>query len=307
MRSRWPAPSTRSCRRCASGESPSASSRPRGLVRPQPHDRLLWRQWNERGPLPVHVDPSPRYLLRWMRDGDLRSLAYAGVALGFSYLTRNEAAGGALAGAVAVGAVSYWRAGGRQPSRVRTGASDFAIFSVPPFVAAAGWAVTSYVITGSFFGQISSIYGNKAQESYLQHKTLHGRVLFEIQAIDALAPLLVILLLASSWSQEAGSPDVGSPHGARRSAGVRHAGVSGQYHRELLPVLDRCRTARSPARRRPPRGRAGPNSRRDDSPNPITAGAAPLGAPGRCHPRARSHDPGQRDHGGGHVQPEHRH
>ena len=140
---------------------------------------------------------STRYLLRWMRDGDLRSLAYAGVALGFSYLTRNEAAGAALAGAVAVGAVSYWRADGRRPSRVRTAASDFAIFSVPPFVAAAGWAITSFVITGSFFGQISSIYGNKAQESYLQHKSLHGRVLFEVQAIDALAPLLIIVLIAS--------------------------------------------------------------------------------------------------------------
>ena len=31
-------------------------------------------------------------LLRWMRDGDLRSLAYSAVALGFCYLTRNEAA-----------------------------------------------------------------------------------------------------------------------------------------------------------------------------------------------------------------------
>ena len=55
---------------------------------------------------------STRYLLRWMRGGDLRSLAYAGVALAFSYLTRNEAAGAALSGAVVVGAVSYWRSRG---------------------------------------------------------------------------------------------------------------------------------------------------------------------------------------------------
>ncbi len=140
---------------------------------------------------------STRYLLRWMRDGDLRSLAYAGVALGFSYLTRNEAAGGALAGAVAVGAVSYWRANGLRPSRVKTAASDLAIFSVPAFVAAAGWAITSFIITGSFFGQLSSIYGNSAQESYLQHKSFHGRVVFEVQALESLAPLLTIVLVAS--------------------------------------------------------------------------------------------------------------
>ena len=131
---------------------------------------------------------STRYLLRWMRDGDLRSLAYAGVALGFSYLTRNEAAGGALAGAVAVGAVSYWRANGLRPSRVKTAASDLAIFSVPAFVAAAGWAITSFIITGSFFGQLSSIYGNSAQESYLQHKSFHGRVVFEVQALGPSRP-----------------------------------------------------------------------------------------------------------------------
>jgi hypothetical protein len=140
---------------------------------------------------------STRYLLRWMRDGDLRSLAYAGVALGFSYLTRNEAAGGALAGALAVGAVSYWRTGGARPSRIRGAASDVFVFGVPAFVAAAGWAITSFIITGSFFGQLSSIYGNSAQESYLQHKSLHGRAVFELQAIDALAPLLAIVLLAS--------------------------------------------------------------------------------------------------------------
>lgn len=138
-----------------------------------------------------------RYLLRWMRDRDLRSLAYAGVALGFAYLTRNEAAGAALAGALAVGLVSYWSTRGPRSSRIRSAASDLFIFGVPSFVAAAGWAITSFIITGSFFGQLSSIYGNSAQESYLQHKSLHGRAIFEIQALDALAPLLAIVLLAS--------------------------------------------------------------------------------------------------------------
>jgi len=138
-----------------------------------------------------------RYLLRWMHRGDLRSLAYAAVALAFCYLTRNEAAGGALAGAVAVGVISYWRADGRRPLRVRTAMADFAIFGAPAFVAAAGWAITSYVITGHFFEQFSSIYGNSEQELFLHHKTFHGRMLFEIHAIGALGPLLPVVLVVS--------------------------------------------------------------------------------------------------------------
>ena len=141
---------------------------------------------------------STRYLLRWMRSGDLRSLAYAGVALAFSYLTRNEAAGAAVLGAMAVGIVSYWRTEGLRSSRVKAAASDLAIFAAPPFVAAAGWAITSYVITGHFFEQFTSIYGNSAQELFLHHKTFNGRVLFEIHAIGALgSPLLPVVIVAA--------------------------------------------------------------------------------------------------------------
>jgi hypothetical protein len=140
---------------------------------------------------------STRYLLRWMHRGDLRSLAYAGVALGFCYLTRNEAAGAAALGAVSVGAVSYWRTDGRRISRARTATSDAVIFAAPPFTAAVGWAITSYVITGHFFEQFTSIYGNSTQELFLHHKSFSGRVLYEVHAITALAPLLSIVLVAS--------------------------------------------------------------------------------------------------------------
>jgi hypothetical protein len=140
---------------------------------------------------------SARYLMRWMRDRDLRSLAYAGVALGFSYLTRNEAALAAMAGGVAVLAVSYWRTDGPRRSRVRTAVSDCVIFGIPSFVAAAGWAIISFVITGHFFEQISSIYGNSEQERHLVHKTFHGRVIYEINALEALATLLPLVLVLS--------------------------------------------------------------------------------------------------------------
>ena len=138
-----------------------------------------------------------RYLLRWMHGGDLRSLAYGAVALGFCYLTRNEAALAALLGGVAVGVVSYWRTDGRLPSRIRTAMSDLAIFGAPALTAAVGWAVVSYVITGQYFAQIQSIYGSAAQEKLLSHKTLHGRILYEVHAIAAFAPLLPILLIAA--------------------------------------------------------------------------------------------------------------
>jgi hypothetical protein len=139
-----------------------------------------------------------RYLLRWMHSGDLRSLAYSAVALGFCYLTRNEGAAAALLGGFAVAAVSYKRARGRRPSRARTAMSDVFIFAAPPFIALAGWAITSYVITGEFFAQISSIYGSAEQERLLGHMTFHGKVVYQVHAIEALAPLLPVLVVAAA-------------------------------------------------------------------------------------------------------------
>jgi hypothetical protein len=140
---------------------------------------------------------STRYLLRWMDRGDLRSLALAGTALGFSYLTRNEASGAAALGAVAVLCVSYFRAKGSRWPKLKMAGADAAIFALPAFVAAIGWAVTSKIITGHFFEQFSSIYGNSEQEIFLTHKSLHGRMLYEVHAIGALWPLLPIVLVAA--------------------------------------------------------------------------------------------------------------
>jgi hypothetical protein len=138
-----------------------------------------------------------RYLLRWMRLGDVPSLAYAGIALGLSYLTRNEAAGAAAIGACSVAAVSYWRSEGGRSSRAMTAFTDVTIFGLPAFISAAGWAITSYVITGHFFEQFTSIYGNSEQEIFLNHFPLGGRVSYEVRAIGSLAPLILIVLLIS--------------------------------------------------------------------------------------------------------------
>ena len=79
-----------------------------------------------------------------------------------------------------------------------TATSDLVIFGIPAFTAALGWAIVSYIITGEFFVQVQSIYGSAAQEKLLSHKTVSGRVLYEIHAISALGPLVPILLVASA-------------------------------------------------------------------------------------------------------------
>ena len=141
---------------------------------------------------------STRYLLRWMQGGDLRSLAYAAVALGFSYLTRNEAAFAALLGGLAVGAVSFGRARGPRASRIKTATSDLVIFGIPAFIAAAGWAITSYIITGQPFAQFTSIYGTASQLTQLDFKsTFHSRLLLEFHDITALSPLLPVVLIGA--------------------------------------------------------------------------------------------------------------
>ncbi len=138
-----------------------------------------------------------RYLLRWLHRGDLRSLAYSAIALAFCYLSRNEAVAATSLGAAVVAAVSYRRAGGRRPVRIRAAISDVVIFAAPPFFAVAGWAIASFVITGQFFQQFSSIYGSSEQLSLLKHETLHNRVLYEVHAMDALVPLLPVILVVA--------------------------------------------------------------------------------------------------------------
>ena len=171
---------------------------------------------------------STRYLLRWMRCGDLRSLAYSAVALGFCYLTRNEAALAALLGGLAVGVVSYSRAQGRRVSRLRTGLSDLAIFGVPAFTAAVGWAIRQLRDHRTFLMEElcpCALHTN----GYSSHDTLHDRVLYQVHAIGALAPFLPILLVvaAVAGGHEERSPDPGACGRARRRAGLRHVVVPG--------------------------------------------------------------------------------
>jgi hypothetical protein len=102
-----------------------------------------------------------RQLMRWLRDDGVGSLAGAGVALAFAYLTRYEAAAAAGMCVVAVGLLSAWRA--PRGTRAVAALADAAIVGAPFAVAFATWAAASWVIVGSPFEIFTSIYGNSAQ------------------------------------------------------------------------------------------------------------------------------------------------
>ncbi len=140
-----------------------------------------------------------RYLLRWLRDGRVRWLVLSGVALGFAYLARNEAAGAGIFGAAVVATVSFSRAGGVLRSRLATAVSDTAIFILPFITSFAGWAIASFVIIGQPFPQFTSQYGTSAQMRVAPGTSLGNtylaRVIVEIHAVLAFAPLLPLVLI----------------------------------------------------------------------------------------------------------------
>jgi hypothetical protein len=147
-----------------------------------------------------------RYLLRWLRDADLRTLVYAATALGACYMARNEAVGPALAAGVVVFGASFARS--RLPGdsrsraarrmRIRTALADTVIFEIPVVTAFVAWAVTSYVITGAPFGQFTSVYGTASQLAAVGSSgpdlTMHARLLHDVRDVFYLAPTLPILL-----------------------------------------------------------------------------------------------------------------
>jgi hypothetical protein len=141
-----------------------------------------------------------RYLARWLRDDDLRSLAFAAVALGLCYLVRNEAVAPAATAGTLVFIVSMRRA---RRARVMHGLTDLAVFLFPFVTSFAAWAVVSDVITGSPFEQFSSVYGTTAQIQAGGGGPVHlGPALrLEGEALLYLAPLLtVVAVLAVVFS-----------------------------------------------------------------------------------------------------------
>ncbi len=154
-----------------------------------------------------------RYLARWLRHSDLRSLVYAAISLALCYLVRSEAIIPALFGSLLVGGVSMARYAGPLKTRLRVALGDVTIFIAPFVVAFIGWATTSFVITGQAFAQFASQYGTTAQLKAigtsgqlgnigLKSSALSGEINFEFRALEYLAPLLpliAILALLQAW------------------------------------------------------------------------------------------------------------
>jgi hypothetical protein len=140
-----------------------------------------------------------RYLMRWLRRGDTKSLVYAGTALALAYLTRYEAIGSALAAGVLVAMVGFKRADGNTRGRLIGSVTDFVVFALPAFTSFVAWAIISFVIVGSPFEQLSGVYGNSSQSKVAADATsalhFHGRLILEAKSVGGLAPLLPLLII----------------------------------------------------------------------------------------------------------------
>jgi hypothetical protein len=140
-----------------------------------------------------------RYLARWLRTDDVRSLGYAATALGLCYLTRIEAVGPALFAGVLVFAVAYSRFGGPHRARMMAGVTDGTVFLFPFIMSFVGWAVAGYVITGQAFSQLTTQYGTAqiSAAGYQKTKLVPG-LKFEGRVLEYLGPLLPLIVVGAA-------------------------------------------------------------------------------------------------------------
>jgi hypothetical protein len=144
-----------------------------------------------------------RYLARWIRHGDTRSLVYSAVALGLCYLARNEAVFAAALGGTLVTAVSFRRATGERRPRIMIGLTDLTVFLLPVILTFAGWAMASLVIVGQPFAQLQSVYGTSSQIAVggvgYAKLGLIGNVKLELNDLFHFAPLLPAIVLVALY------------------------------------------------------------------------------------------------------------
>jgi len=140
-----------------------------------------------------------RYLLRWLRTNDLHSLVYAAVALGLCYLDRNEAVGPTVLAGVLVLGVACARSSATGGRRFWAGVDDLIIFEIPFAISFIGWAVVSYVITGSPFQQFTSVYGTTSQIKVAGTVVLRARVLQDVHDVFYLAPVIPIIAIIAMY------------------------------------------------------------------------------------------------------------
>ena len=140
-----------------------------------------------------------RYLSRWLWRTDLPSLVYSAIALGFGYLERTEPIAGAALATPLVLLVAYSRSDGDRRHRIWMALTDAIIFVIPITTALIAWAAVSYVITGQPFQQITSKYGNATllANSHQVTRTVHDRLIHEVQAVTSMAPLLILIAITA--------------------------------------------------------------------------------------------------------------
>jgi hypothetical protein len=104
-----------------------------------------------------------RHLQRWLRTQEISALVSTGFYLAALYLTRYEATAAAAAVVVIVAFATFMRTRSATRQRVRAAVLDTFIVVAPFATAFVLWALTSWLITGTAFQQLSSSYGNSAQ------------------------------------------------------------------------------------------------------------------------------------------------
>jgi hypothetical protein len=140
-----------------------------------------------------------RYLARWLRTDDVRSLAFAATALALCYLTRIEAVAPAILAGIVVFGVSAYRRAEVAKARVMAALTDTAVFLLPFMAAFVGWAIAGYAITGQAFSQLTSQYGTAqiGAAGYQRTRFVPGLV-FEGHVLWYLAPLLPVIVAAAA-------------------------------------------------------------------------------------------------------------
>jgi len=143
---------------------------------------------------------SARYLLQWVRNGRVRPLVIAGLALAFGYLTRYEVIVAAAAEIGLVGLLSVWRSHGGVRARALSAATEACVIGAPVAFAFAAWALVSWLIVGSPFAQFTSQYGNSAQLALGAGGTPggpHQRLHYVTHQVLLLEPLLAIVVVVA--------------------------------------------------------------------------------------------------------------
>jgi hypothetical protein len=102
-----------------------------------------------------------RYLLRWLDEGSIKDLTFAGIAMAGGYLSRYEFVIATAGAAALVGLVTLIR--NPAGSRFTSAMISAVVLIMPIAVTFIIWAIAGWVLADELFAQLSSRYGNAAQ------------------------------------------------------------------------------------------------------------------------------------------------